>query len=129
MLISALLGLTMFASKPVAMPTRGAKWVSIGKAEKGVVIQADASTMQKSGDQRAVWLRVINPVEDARGIKQSTFLVWLNCTTRAYNLMVFRDDDDQGKPLAQNSYGDTGKGFEAAKSGTGIARALTAVCR
>ena len=125
----ALLAFAILASKPQAPPDRATKWVTIGQSANGATLQADVATFQKSADQRAVWLRVVNSNPDARNVKTSTFLTWLNCTSRTFNLMVSREDDALGKKISERVYGNSGKGFERPKPGSAVANALTALCR
>lgn len=118
----------LLMSKPqdIARPPTG--WITIARSGDGTTLEYDKATLQRSGDQRAVWLRVGKGVPDARGIKKSTFLVWLDCKRRRFNLMVSIDDDVRGARLAQRSYGGNGKGFESIKPGTAVAGAMTTVC-
>ena len=124
-----LIGTFMMMSNPPVMAARPTGWTVIARSADGSTLQYDKSTLQRSADQRAVWLRVDKGKPDARKVKTSTFLVWLNCKTRLFNLMLSRDDDVSGTALAQRSYGGNGKGFEPVRPETAVANAMLVVCR
>lgn len=113
---------------PAASPSAKANWIDIAKSADGSLLRLDAGTHQKSGFQHAVWLRLERPVSDARGVKTSTSLVWLNCKDRTYNLMVHHEANAQGERIDQHIYGDRGRGFEKVKTGTAVANAQFVVC-
>lgn len=119
--------LVLAAASNAAQPAK-ANWIDVAKSADGSLLQLDAGTHQKSGFQHAVWLRLASPVADARGVKTSTSLVWLNCKDGSYNLMVHHEEDAQGARIGQHNYGDRGRGFEKVKSGTAVANVQTVVC-
>lgn len=125
LLIGALM---LLMSKPQDMTKPATGWITIARSADGTSLEYDKATLQRSGDQRAAWLRVGNAAPTARGVKTSTFLVWLDCKRRRYNLMISIDDDVRGVRLAQRSYGGNGKGFESVKPGTAVAGAMATVC-
>lgn len=125
-LASALLILAV-AGPGVSRPAK-ANWLNIARSGDGSLLQVDASTHQRSGSQHAIWLRLASPVVDARGVKTSTSLVWLNCKDRTYNLMIYREDDVRGNRVSQRAYGNRGRGFEKVKPGTAVANVQSAVC-
>lgn len=105
-----------------------AKWVTLAKSGNGDLLQADGATVQRSGAQRAVWFRLVKERQDAKRVKTSTSLVWLDCAKRRYNLMVRQDVDARGQPVAQRSFGNRGKGFEPIARGTAVDTVARAVC-
>lgn len=129
LLLTTLSALAVLASKPKTIPVAKSNWVTIGRAVNGMALQADMATLQSSGRQRAVWLRASSPAAKSGGVRTSTFLVWLDCETRMFNLMISRDDDASGKALAQRSFGDAGKGFERPKAGSAAAGAIRTFCK
>ena len=118
----------LLTSKPGPQIAAAPNWVTIGKVGNDATLQADTTTYQKSVDKRALSLRVVHAVPNERGVKFSSFFVWLDCSNRSFRLIASRDDDAQGKNLARRSYETAGRGFERAKPGTAVATALTIVC-
>lgn len=105
-----------------------AKWITLATSANGDLLQADSATVQRSGTQRAVWLRLIKKRPGAARVKTSTSLVWLDCAKRRYNLMLQQDRDARDATVSQRAFGNRGKGFEPIARGTAVDTVARSVC-